>query len=268
MAEQFVCVLGFSKSGRTAMCRRWSRNEYQDNHPQEDLSTSLAVRGTVPETRVILQDMLGYSGFGQDSDLLTFMPSRYSSFLPRSKSGPVVFGFVVMYDITRREAFESAKYWLDLISRVDAFHATLHKGIGPLDLPIAVLILGNKTDSADQRQVTTVEGEELAVAYSKKHSNLMCRFAEVSAKTNEGVFEAFDVLVDLCQITCDDGGRCKACRAAVMCVLMAGRRPESGLSRDVARVIAMHLLDISADKCWIAAAKKMAKGKKAGCCVQ
>lgn len=57
-------------------------------------------------------------------------------------------------------------------------------GAVPANRPQAVLILGNKLDSEAQRRVAWAEGAPLAAARD------YCHFAEVSAKTGEGLREA------------------------------------------------------------------------------
>ena len=53
---------------------------------------------------------------------------------------------------------------------------------------VPVLIIGNKTDLEEKRAIPTEEGEELA-------KKLDCDFIETSAKLNENVKEAFELLI-------------------------------------------------------------------------
>lgn len=61
-------------------------------------------------------------------------------------------GIVVVYDITDRESFDSMTYW---ISEVDCLRD---------DKP-PIIILGNKSDLEDLRQVTYNEGKEFADSF-------------------------------------------------------------------------------------------------------
>ncbi|XP_050840936.1 ras-related protein Rab-44 isoform X1 [Serinus canaria] len=79
-------------------------------------------------------------------------------------------GVVLMYDITSEYSFSDVRYWLSCIQE------------GAED-GVAVLLLGNKTDCAAQRQVPTKEGECLA-----KEHQLM--FYECSAASGHNVFES------------------------------------------------------------------------------
>ncbi|NWX35804.1 RAB44 protein, partial [Notiomystis cincta] len=79
-------------------------------------------------------------------------------------------GVVLMYDITSQCSFSDTCYWLSCIQEA-------------AEDGIPVLLLGNKTDCAAQRQVPTKEGECLA-----KEHQLM--FFECSAASGHNVFEA------------------------------------------------------------------------------
>ncbi|KAI1230918.1 hypothetical protein IHE44_0008352 [Lamprotornis superbus] len=79
-------------------------------------------------------------------------------------------GVVLMYDITSECSFCDVRYWLGCIQEA-------------AEDGVAVLLLGNKTDCAAQRQVPTKEGECLA-----KEHQLM--FYECSAASGHNVFES------------------------------------------------------------------------------
>lgn len=76
-----------------------------------------------------------------------------------------------MYDITSRASFNNIPRWLDEVHS----HANEH---------IQVVVVGNKSDLEDCRQVQYNEARQFA----DKHNFL---FYEVSAKENKFVFEAF-----------------------------------------------------------------------------
>jgi GTPase KRas protein len=80
-----------------------------------------------------------------------------------------------MYSITSRRSFEWAETCYQDMVRV--------KGGAP-----NFVLVGNKVDKLDQREVTSDEGYSLA-------SRLGCRFFETSAKTGVNVDEAFSALV-------------------------------------------------------------------------
>ena len=80
-------------------------------------------------------------------------------------------GALVVYDITRRDTFNHVTKWLDEV-RANALKE------------IQIILIGNKKDLEDKRQVQTEEGQSLA----DKNGLL---FLETSAKTAVNVSEAF-----------------------------------------------------------------------------
>ena len=78
----------------------------------------------------------------------------------------------VVYDITNKNSFESSKIW------IDDCKTYMHK-------QVIIVLIGNKCDLEDERQVTTEEGQELADAYG-------LLFFETSAKTDVNVNMAFN----------------------------------------------------------------------------
>ena len=83
-------------------------------------------------------------------------------------------GVILVYDITDNDSFKNIRKWLENVR----------------DIP--KVLIGNKIDLFEKRKVQVQMGEELA-------RELGIPFYEVSAKTGEGVKNAFDTLVDLCK---------------------------------------------------------------------
>ncbi|NWX68069.1 RAB44 protein, partial [Alca torda] len=84
-------------------------------------------------------------------------------------------GVVLMYDITSEYSFSDTRYWLSCIQ----------EGV---EDGVVILLLGNKTDCAAERQVPTKEGERLA-----KEHQLM--FYECSAASGHNVSESMVSLI-------------------------------------------------------------------------
>ncbi len=82
-------------------------------------------------------------------------------------------GAFLVYDITRKDTFEHITKWLNEV-----------KANGSKD--IFCILIGNKKDLEEQRQVKYEEGKKLA-----EENNLL--FLETSAKTAENVQEAFAI---------------------------------------------------------------------------
>lgn len=85
-------------------------------------------------------------------------------------------GAVVVYSISSRESWNRIKIFHSQISRVKD------------DAQFPVLIVGNKSDRATERQVSTQEGYSLA-------ASLGCKFIESSAKSCKNIEEPFHEIV-------------------------------------------------------------------------
>ncbi|KAJ3435419.1 ras-like protein [Anaeramoeba flamelloides] len=85
-------------------------------------------------------------------------------------------GFIIVYSITSKATFSNVRKLYDLVLRVkdsDSF---------------PTVILGNKNDLEEERDVTIEEGKELS-------TELGCPFFETSAKENHNIAESFTALV-------------------------------------------------------------------------
>lgn len=78
---------------------------------------------------------------------------------------------LVVFDITNMESFKSVKGW---INDVKMYSAT----------PIVILLIGNKCDLTNRRQVSKGEAEKFA-----EENNI--QYLETSAKSSENIHEAF-----------------------------------------------------------------------------
>ncbi|KAF8365942.1 rab-8 [Pristionchus pacificus] len=80
-------------------------------------------------------------------------------------------GILLVYDITNEKSFENIKNWIRNIEE----HASQD---------VERMIIGNKCDMEDKRQVSREKGQQLAIEYGTK-------FMETSAKANRNVEDAF-----------------------------------------------------------------------------
>ena len=83
-------------------------------------------------------------------------------------------GFLIVYDITSKDSFEKLSFWNEQIN-LNAPEKTKY------------IIVGNKKDLEEKREVKTEEGENLA-----KKNNV--KFYETSAKNGTNVNEVFELL--------------------------------------------------------------------------
>ncbi|XP_011138239.1 ras-related protein Rab-3 isoform X1 [Harpegnathos saltator] len=89
-------------------------------------------------------------------------------------------GFILMYDITNEESFNSVQDWVTQIKTYSWDNAQ-------------VILVGNKCDMEEERVISSERGRQLA-------EQLGVRFFETSAKENINVKAVFEQLVD---IICD-----------------------------------------------------------------
>ena len=86
-------------------------------------------------------------------------------------------GILLIYDITARDSFKELENWLGEVER----NATPQ---------VLKILIGNKCDLDEQRQITVDEGEAFAARNGMK-------FIETSAKNNTIVNEAFEALAKI-----------------------------------------------------------------------
>lgn len=102
---------------------------------------------------------------------------RYRSLVPVYYRGAAA--AIVMYDVTDRRSFERAILWIH----------ELRQNIHSND--VHIVLVGNKADLVQQRQVSAEEGEELA------RDEHLSGFLETSAKDNMNVDETFALVGSL-----------------------------------------------------------------------
>ena len=84
-------------------------------------------------------------------------------------------GAFVVYDITRKETFESTDKWINDL-KVTA------------DPKINIILIGNKCDLEDKREVLKEQGEEKAKSFG-------CAFLETSALSGNNIDKGFEMMV-------------------------------------------------------------------------
>ncbi|ODO06331.1 hypothetical protein L198_01563 [Cryptococcus wingfieldii CBS 7118] len=89
-------------------------------------------------------------------------------------------GFVLVFSITQRDTFEEVIRTRESISRIKLPSETGTK--------VSMVIVGNKCDLEDERQVSTAEGEKLAESWD-------CKYFEASARTSSNIAPVFEEIV-------------------------------------------------------------------------
>lgn len=157
-----LLLLGDSAVGKSSLLRRFCDNEFHANFVITigvDFKCK-EVQHNGQRLRLQVWDTAGQERFR------TITPAYYRAAM----------GVVIVYDVTDHGTFDQIEYWLRQLDQ----HA---------DLAIQRILVGNKSD-LDSRKVTTEAGQALAERFGMA-------FFETSAKTGEGVEEAFLHMTDL-----------------------------------------------------------------------
>ena len=89
-------------------------------------------------------------------------------------------GVLLVYDVTKTESFDNLRDWI----------SSIKKNMETKNIFLPLIIVGNKVDMEDSREISKEDAENFA-----KENNY--KYFETSAKTGEGVDEAIRELVTL-----------------------------------------------------------------------
>ncbi|KAF8391888.1 hypothetical protein HHK36_022228 [Tetracentron sinense] len=156
-----VVIIGDSAVGKSNLLSRYARNEFNMN--------SKATIGVEFQTQSL--DIDGKEVKAQIWD--TAGQERFRAVTSAYYRGAV--GALLVYDITRRTTFDSVGRWLDELNT----HS---------DTTVARMLVGNKCDLANIRDVSVEEGKSLAEAEG-------LFFMETSALDSTNVETAFEIVI-------------------------------------------------------------------------
>ncbi|KAG0498108.1 hypothetical protein HPP92_002438 [Vanilla planifolia] len=156
-----IVLIGDSAVGKSNLLARFARDEFYRN--------SKSTIGVEFQTQKMELD--GKEVKAQIWD--TAGQERFKAVTSAYYRGAV--GALVVYDISRRQTFDSIGRWLN----------ELHTHS---DMNVVTILVGNKTDLKDAREVSTDEGKALAEAHG-------LFFMETSALDNSNVKAAFETVV-------------------------------------------------------------------------
>ena len=154
-----LLLLGSTTVGKTSFAQRVFKNQFKE----ETISTlGIDIETTVAELYGCLVKIELWDTVGQER--LRSLPQKYYS------KGD---GFFLLYDVTDRKSFEDISGWIQDIrkARGNANENELKK---KPDDEVLVLI-GNKIDLIDKRQVTKEEAKELAKQFNVKYYETSCK---------------------------------------------------------------------------------------------
>ena len=156
-----VVLVGDMSVGKTNIIAKYLKNEFS-----EDYKTTIGV-----EFHSKIAKVEGHVVKAQIWD--TCGQERFKSITDSYYKGAK--GAFVVYDITRKNTFESVDSW------ISALRSAADKNLN-------IIIIGNKSDLEDQRQVETEQGEE-------KAQNNEAAFMETSAYSGDNIDKAFDNMI-------------------------------------------------------------------------
>ena len=157
-----VVLVGDSFVGKTNIMSKYIKNEFH-----EDSKATVGVEFGSKQFTVE-----GHSIKAQIWD--TAGQERYKAITSAYYKGAK--GAFIVYDITRKQSFDSVEKWVNDVTAV-------------ADKKITIILIGNKCDLEDQRQITKEQGEE-------KANKLEIAFSETSALSGENLDKAFDKMMN------------------------------------------------------------------------
>ncbi|XP_018425997.1 PREDICTED: ras-related protein Rab-19 [Nanorana parkeri] len=153
-----IILIGDSNVGKTCVVQRFQSGVFSDKH-QNTIGVDFTVRSLNIEgkkVKVQVWDTAGQERFR------TITQSYYRS----------AHGAIIAYDITRRQTFDSVPHWIHEVERYGAAN-------------LMVMLIGNKTDLVENRQILFEEACTLAEKFS------MLAVLETSAKEAWNIDEVF-----------------------------------------------------------------------------
>lgn len=157
-----VSLCGEPGVGKTSIALRQAQGSFPVSH-QPTLGANFLIWETMIDGKDI-KLIIGDSGSQE----------RFLPVLPKYFQGSAIAALI--YDITDKESFDRIGYWKDL----------LYESVG--DIPF--IIIGNKTDLEEKREVKLEDVERLA-------SELKTTFFEVSAKEDKNLYPVFRKIIEI-----------------------------------------------------------------------
>ena len=156
-----LIIVGDSNVGKTNIMSKYIHNQFN--------YTSKATIGVEFGTKIVKIDNKKIKAQIWD----TAGQERYKSITSAYYKGAK--GALIVYDITNKYTFESVDKW---VQDLNSFG----------DKNLTLLLVGNKSDLEDKRQITKEEGEEKAKSFN-------LGFIETSACSGDNIDQAFDIML-------------------------------------------------------------------------
>ena len=157
-----VVIVGDSGVGKTNIMSKYLKNEFH-----EDSKATVGVEFGSKQFNI-----QGHQVKAQIWD--TAGQERYKAITSAYYKGAK--GAFIVYDISRKNTFDSISRWVSDITAT-------------ADKKITLILIGNKSDLEDQRQVTKEQGED-------KAKELDLAFLETSALSGNNLEKAFQIMIN------------------------------------------------------------------------
>jgi Ras-related protein Rab-6A len=161
MIKLKVIVAGAKDVGKTTLIRRFVSGRF-DINTLSTIGVDFMTKNLELDGKEIHLSIWDFAG-----------EQKFRVLFPSYCSGAS--GALILYDMTSRASFEEVNDWLSLINKSSG--------------KIVKLLIGSKSDLADQRQISTDE----AKSFNKKEN--IENYLECSSKTGENVENIFETLV-------------------------------------------------------------------------
>ena len=157
-----VVLVGDSGVGKTNIMSKYLKNEFHEDS-KATVGVEFGAKQFTVEGHVIKAQIWDTAG-----------QERYKAITSAYYKGAK--GAFIVYDIKRKNTFDSVSRWVsDLTATADK--------------KISIILIGNKSDLEDQRQVTKEMGEE-------KANQLQVAFLETSAMSGENLEKGFQMMIN------------------------------------------------------------------------
>ncbi|KAK2980442.1 hypothetical protein RJ640_013996 [Escallonia rubra] len=156
-----IVIIGDSAVGKSNLLSRYARNEF-NLHSKATIGVEFQTRSIEIDGKEVKAQIWDTAG-----------QERFRAVTSAYYRGAV--GALIVYDITRHTTFESVKRWLEELNT----HS---------DTTVAKMLVGNKCDLENIRDISVEEGKNLAEAEG-------LFFIETSALDSTNVKKAFEIVI-------------------------------------------------------------------------
>jgi len=152
-----LVLIGDASVGKTSLLLRFADDSFEDNYIST-VGVDFRFRTVTVDNQLVKLQIWDTAG-----------QERFRTITSAYYRGAN--GVILVYDITSRESFEHVQDWLDEV----------HKAAG---INVTKVVVGNKADLVEQRQVTEMEAQDYA-------RSVGASLIETSAKTSANVDKSF-----------------------------------------------------------------------------